>query len=111
MCSSPEGYGSISRTYVESGAPTPAASGFGTEKASSAAQNACHLASIASGSYLSGSSIGFLDRSFRTKKPLETRGSGGVGAASPRFLPGLREQKLHGNHCNRHDRRVPAASL
>src|SRR5262245_23511172 len=109
MWSSPEGYGSISRTYVDRSPAIAAGSGFGTVKASSAAQVACHLASIASGSYRS---VWFCSIVFETllwnEKASRMRGSGGVRAASPRYLPGLREKLLHDAHANRHDRAVLA---
>ena len=50
MWSSPEGYGSISRTYVEGTSGGDAMSGFGTSNARSSAHTACHLASTAPGS-------------------------------------------------------------
>src|SRR5919202_6173824 len=52
MWSSPDGYGSISRTDVERSSASPG-SGFGTCQARSAAQTACHFSSIRAGSYRS----------------------------------------------------------
>src|SRR5438552_10343547 len=49
MCGSPEGYGSISRTYDLS---TSAAGSLGTSHVRSSAQTRCHLLSIVLGSYL-----------------------------------------------------------
>src|SRR5262245_18187795 len=109
MCSSPEGYGSISRTYVDRPSAIESGSGFGTVKASSAAQAACHFASIASGSYRSVSFCSIaLESLLWNEKASRMRGSGGVGAASPRYLPGLHEKLLHESHANRHDRAVLA---
>src|SRR5262245_37108747 len=109
MCSSPEGYGSISRTYVDRPSAIESGSGFGTVKASSAAQAACHFASIASGSYRSVSFCSIaLESLLWNEKASRMRGSEGVGAASPRYLPGLHEKLLHESHANRHDRAVLA---
>src|SRR4029079_9390633 len=77
MWSSPDGYGSISRTYVDRCSSAVLGSGFGTTKASSAAQAACHFSSTAEGSYRSCSdcSIG-LDSLPGTKKPLGREAQG-----------------------------------
>src|SRR5262245_7807347 len=109
MWSSPEGYGSISSTYVEAVSAAEAGSGFGTVNASSAAHAACHFSSTAVGLYRSCSDCSIGLRSLPGyEKASRSRGSGGVGAARPRFLPGLREKLLHVSNANRHDRPVLA---
>ena len=110
MWSSPEGYGQHlehvrRRLGLRGSGPR---SGFGTVNASSAAQIACHFASIASGSYRSASCSICSEMLPGNEKASRMRGSGGVGAAGPRFLPGLREKLLHDSHANRHDRPVLA---
>src|SRR4051794_3656263 len=92
MCSSPEGEGSISSTYVCcSGAAS--GSGFGTANARSSSQTRCHFASTAWGSYLS-STIRFLP----TKKPLVREAHWKPARRRPRSLPALSEQLLHRRH-------------
>ncbi len=51
MCSSPEGYGSISSTYAFARSARAGSAGFGVVKAPASSQTCCHFASIAWGSY------------------------------------------------------------
>src|SRR6187402_3332013 len=107
MWSSPEGYGSISSTYVEGVSSAADGSGFGTVKVSSAAQTACQRFSTAVGSYRSCSARSIaLDSLPDTKKPLGREAQRESARHPPRFLPGLREKLLHVSNANRHDRRV-----
>src|SRR5437763_7736281 len=69
MCSVPDGYGSISRTYDLF--DLSARSSFETLKARASSQARCHFSSIDFASYLS---IG--KRSLETEKPLGWRGQG-----------------------------------
>src|SRR5690349_8115091 len=107
MWSSPDGYGSISRTYVEGVSLVASGSGFGTVKEPSAAHTACHFASIASGSDRS-VSVGSISISSENtpwnEKASRSRGSRESARRLPRSLPGLREKLLHDSHANRHDR-------
>src|SRR4029078_5420872 len=106
MWSSPEGYGSISRTYVERPWLSAPGSGFGTVNEPSAAHTACHLASISEASYRS-VSVGSISISTestpRNEKASRSRGSGESARRLPRFLPRLREKLLHESHAQRND--------
>src|SRR5215210_6721823 len=88
MWSSPEGYGSISSTYVLAARPAAdGASGFGTWNACSSSQTRCHFCSICCGSY--GSIV------LRVRKRPPQRPKGKRRGCSPRCLPVLRKELLH----------------
>src|SRR5438874_5245665 len=90
MWSWPDGYGSISRTYVFFRcASSSSGGGFGVENARSSAHTRCHFGSIVFGSYRSTLVPP------ETKKPLVSREAGGSCRGGPRSLPALQKKLLH----------------
>src|SRR3954470_1277052 len=88
MCSSPDGYGSISSTYALPASACAGSSGFGVVKAPPSSQTRCHFASTSCASYLS------ISRP-RYEKASRSRGPGEADAAPPRVPPALLKKLRH----------------
>ena len=90
MCSSPDGYGSISSTYALSASSAAAGSaGFGRHEGAGLVPDLLPLALDCLGVVC----VHF--RSLDMKKPLDARGRGKLARRSPRSLPRLRKEQAH----------------